>query len=258
MKNGLNSFNKAVSLCLIITLVFSISIFSSCAVKPYDSPQMQNTEQATIVITSTPAPATPTPTDEPTPTIEPTATPRSGPQVVGIYVSGSGGRVLLTEYKTNWNRGEDIATFNTFASNEPLLNYAKYREMLVKEWFSYPDAKDYKIGYTLSYTLYSGEEFSITIRKPSDVQHTEYLEVYLYDSVQQSANAGWYTHLADENIDDETLLYSFKLTPGVKIKEVEKIKLEAFVYKYMDESDFDETTGEYIGTVSYEIDIVRR
>jgi len=44
----------------------------------------------------------------------------------------------------------------------------------------------------------------------------------------------------------------------VQIKEVESIKLMAFVYKYNDESDFDIETGEYIGTVSYEIDIIRR
>lgn len=258
MNIRLNSFFRAISISSLIILVSLAAVFSACTIEPKDIPQIQYTDQATILYTSTPEQATPTVTPTIEPTIEPTATPRSGPLEVGIYVSGSGGRVLLTEYKTKWTRGEDIATFNTFASNEPLLNYAGYREMLVDKWFSFPDAKEYKIGYTLSYTLYSGEEFSITIRKPSDVQHTEYLEVYLYDSVQQYARAGWYTHLADEDMDEDTLLYSFKLTPGVKIKEVETIKLEAFVYRYMDESDFDETTGEYIGTVSYEIDIIRK
>jgi len=59
-------------------------------------------------------------------------------------------------------------------------------------------------------------------------------------------------------MDDETLLYSFKLTPGVKISEVATIKLKTFVYKYNDDSDFDPETGEYIGTVSYAIDIIRQ
>ena len=242
----------------LIIFVVIILLITSCSV---DRKKIiiEATATNTPILTSVPEPETPSPTPTEAPTPEPTATPSSGPQVVGIYISGSGGRVLLTEYSDSWIRGEDIATFNTFASNEPLLNYAAYRQMLTDTWFSFPDAKDYKIGYKLSYNLYTGEEFSIIIKKPSDIIHTEYLEVYLYDSVQQYNNSsGWYSHLSDDLMDDETLLYSFKLTPGVQIEEVESIKLMTFVYKYNDDSDFDLETGDYIGTVSYQIDIIRK
>ncbi len=245
---------KSISIIAVIIL-----LASSCSAEMKNDATLQETATYTPIATSVPETETPSPTPTVEPTPEPTATPRSGPQVVGLYTSGSGGRVLLSEYIAYWVRGEDIATFNTFASNESKLNYASYREMLVDCWFSFPDAKDYKIGYELSYKLYTGEEFKIIIKKPSDIVHTEYLEVYLYDSVQQYNNSsGWYSHLSDEEMDDETLLYSFKLTPGVQIMEVESIKLMTFVYKYNDDSDFDPETGEYIGTVSYQIDILRK
>ena len=240
----------------IIAFLAIMLLAASCSAESGEGAAVEASPSYTAIVTTEPVTPSPTPTEQPTP--EPTATPRSGPDVVGIYTSGSGGRVLLTEYEKYWVRGEDIATFNTFASNEPLLNYAAYRDMLVDCWFSFPDAKDYKIGYQLSYKLYTGEEFKIIIKKPSDITNTEYLEVYLYDSVQQYSRSSWYSHLSDEEMDEKTLLYSFKLTPGVQIKEVESIKLMAFVYKYNDESDFDIETGEYIGTVSYEIDIIRR
>lgn len=247
--------NKAKT-SIIILLIVLMLLLASCYMRPRANVTPQMTVQTTPILTSVPEP-----TPSPTPTIEPTAvptpTPRSGPMVIGIYKSGSGGRVLLSEYQSKWTRGEDIATFNAYASNEAVLNYASFRDMMVDCWFASPNAKDYKIGYQLSYTLSTGEEISVIIKIPSDITHTQYLEVYLYDSVQQYAHGGWYTHLEDDDMDDETLLYSFKLTPGVNIEEVESIKLKAFVYKYSDDSDFDTETSEYIGTVSYEIDIIR-
>ncbi|MBN2879097.1 MAG: hypothetical protein JXN65_05635 [Clostridia bacterium] len=250
---------KKIKIFVLIFLLIGFGALSSCSFSPKNLQLTETPSETPVVTEASPATFTPSPTPTEQPTPEPSPTPRSGPLVVGIYKSGSGGRVLLTEYVSKWKRGEDIATFNTFASNEPILNYAAYRDMLVDCWFSFPDAESYKIGYCLKYTLVTGEEFSITIKKPSDITHTEYLEVYLYDSVQQyNRSAGWYTHLSDDDMDDETLLYSFKLTPGVKIKEVDTIKLMAFVYKYNDESDFDPESGEYIGTVSYAIDIIKQ
>jgi len=154
-----------IKIYFIIFLLLSSAGFSACSVSPKQN-QLTEAPSETLILTEEPQATftpSPTPTEEPTP--EPSPTPRSGPQVVGIYKSGSGGRVLLTEYVSKWKRGEDIATFNTFASNEPFLNYAAYRDMLVDCWFSFPDAESYKIGYCLSYTLLTGEEFSITIKK---------------------------------------------------------------------------------------------
>lgn len=235
-----------------------ILLQSGCRVNEVVEMAPTFTPYYTPIATSTPSPVTPAPTPTATPTLEPTATPRSGPTVVGLYLWVSGGRQLLTEYKSRWKRGEDIEFFNTFASNDELLNYAAYREMLVDTWFTFPDASQYKIGYQLSYVLESGEEIFVTILKPSDVIHTEYVEVYLYDSIQQyeNANGGWYSHLNDENMNDETMLYSIKLTAGKQIHEVESIKLMTFAYKYNEDVDFDPETGRYIGTVSYEIDII--
>lgn len=248
---------KKAIIYIVLTVVI---VLSACRVNDAVESTPTFTPYATPIATSTPSPVTPSPTPTATPTVEPTATPRSGPTVVGLYQSVSGGRGLLTEYEAYWNRGKDIGFFNTFASNDELLNYASYREMLVDSWFTFPNASEYKIGYQLSYVLESGEDIVVTILKPSDIVHTEYLEVYLYDSVQQyeNANGGRYTHLGDETMDENTMLYSFKLTAGSKINEVESIKLMTFAYKYNEGVDFDPETGHYIGTVSYEMDIIEK
>jgi len=92
----------------------------------------------------------------------------------------------------------------------------------------------------------------MTIRSPKDIVHTEYLEVYLYDSIHHKPGE-WYSHLLENQMKDETLITSFKLTPGKEISQVESITLKNFVYK--DDDDFDPATGIYIGRVSYEIEI---
>ncbi len=54
----------------------------------------------------------------------------------------------------------------------------------------------------------------MTIRSPKDIVHTEYLEVYLYDSIHHKPGE-WYSHLLENQMKEETLITSFKLTPGV-------------------------------------------
>ena len=102
-----------------------------------------------------------------------------------------------------------------------------------------------KIGYEVKVTLKTGDELICTVKKPSDTGSIfTYVELYLYDDVHQPDGA-WYSHLLDEQVTDETLMTSIKVTTGEKIDEVQSIYLTVFTYE--SNSDFDKGTGRYIG-----------
>jgi hypothetical protein len=202
---------------------------------------------------STPMP-TPSPAPEPTPT--PTGTPvvhEDGPQIIGIYLPSDGHQALLTEYNEKWVKGIDIATFHAVATNDKKVG-SSTSGVFLAYWNKFENAKQFKVGYILSFTLKSGEIVKLTIRGPKDAPKDpsknfyQYVEVYMYDAVHQ---IGRHSHLTAMKPD--TFLTSIKLTAGSKIEEVQSIRLTAFVYK--DDSDFDPVTGEYIGGVSYTIPI---
>ena len=208
----------------------------------------------------TPAPtATASPTPSPTP--EPTATPVThdgGPDTVGIYeVSKRSDRKLLTTLDHPWVRGRDIAWLSTYASQEPELK-GRYTSLFNNCWNKNPNGDAYKIGYCVSYNLKSGETFKLWIQSPGDAPKDpkkyfyQFIEIYLYDDLHSGVH---YSHLLESQVKKNTLMTSIKLTAGKKIEEVESAKLMAFIFK--DDTDFDPTTGEYIGPVSYEIPVTR-
>lgn len=117
-------------------------------------------------------------------------------------------------------------------------------------WNSQGEFSDAKIGFYISFQLDDGTEISQTVLKPSDAAwFYDYLEIYLYDDIHQT---GWYSHLEDSDIQENTVISSIKLTSGSKISHVGTIFLTAFIYNSTD--NFDET-GMYIGNVSETIAI---
>jgi len=68
----------------------------------------------------------------------------------------------------------------------------------------------------------------MTVTSPKDVEHTEYLEAWLYDDIHQTPGQR-YSHLDEDDMKDETLMTSVKLTCGRKIADVEEISLTAFL-----------------------------
>ncbi len=185
-------------------------------------------------------------TEEPGPTV---AVP-----IIGIYCNTvPGDRPLVTVWDEPWVEKKDIAEFGIFPTNEPTLPNTTLRDIWSPLWESYEGWENCKIGYKLEITLKTGWEYSKVIKDPDDVNRfMEYIEVYMYDDIHQIPG-NWYSHLLMEEIDDETVITSFKLTAGSDYEEVSHIRLTAFVYDSVD--DFDEN-GEYIGPVSYTIDVV--
>lgn len=196
------------------------------------------------------------PTAEPTPEItpEPTATPAPAPHVpIHLYAPDDDGvRHLLTEYVSRWKKGKDIDCFEALASDASTLTGKNFYSICKETWGSVPDPYTMKIGYTLRYTLADGSEIAMTIRKPSDIIHPEYLEAYIYDDVHTS---GFYTHLSDSNIKENTLITSIKLTCGEKIDQVQEIHLGAFLY---DSDALFDAGGNYTGPWYNEIAIRRK
>lgn len=213
------------------------------------------TPEPTVEASAAPTPEpTPSSTPEATDTPVPTATPEPEAEIsVNLYAPDDDGvRHRLNEYVSKWTRGKDIDCFETLISDAETLTGKNYYSICKETWATLPAPYAMRIGYTLRYTLEDGREISMTITSPDDISHTEYLECYLYDDVH---NKGFYTHLSEKGMKDDTLITSVKLTCGDKIAQVEKIYLGVFLYE--DQTRFDEN-GDYIGPWYSEIEIRRK
>lgn len=213
------------------------------------SQTIRSTTEPTALVTAEP---TAQPAPEPTP--EPTTTPAPAPHVpIHLYAPDDDGvRHRLTEYVSRWKKGKDIDCFEALASDAATLTGKNFYSICKETWGSVPDPYTMKIGYTLRYSLADGSEISMTIRKPSDIIHPEYLEAYIYDDVHTS---GFYTHLSDSNMKENTLITSIKLTCGDKIDQVQEIHLGTFLY---DSDALFDSNGYYTGPWYSEIAVRRR
>ncbi|MDD6233870.1 MAG: hypothetical protein PUB17_01690 [Lachnospiraceae bacterium] len=148
-------------------------------------------------------------------------------------------------YSAPWIWYSDIGGFYSFATDEKSFPYDGFKSAFNNWWNSYPDAEVTKIGYEVKVTLKTGDELICTVKKPSDTQSIfTYVELYLYDDVHQPDGA-WYSHLLDDQVTDDTLMTSIKVTTGEKIDEVQSIYLTVFTYE--NDNEFDKETGRYIG-----------
>ena len=201
--------------------------------------------------------ATAVPTPEPTPEVTPEPTPEPTQEVyipIHLYApDGSGTRYRLTEYVCNWRKGKDIDCFEALVSDAETLTGKNFLSICKEAWMTLPDPYVMRIGYTLRYTLSNGQTVNLVIRSPGDISHTEYVECYLYDDVHQKG--GFYTHLSESQMNENTLITSIKITCGDRIGQVEEMWLGAFLYD--SEERFDET-GRYIGPWYSEIPIRRK
>lgn len=207
-------------------------------------------------VVETPEP-TPIPTDTPVPTPEPTPTvvPGSRPDVISFYQpegKSYSPRVRMgDEFSAKWKKGEDIGSFEVVASDEDRLEGDFFADMFGQRWKSFPDADSCRIGFTLRYALEDGSEIQYTMLSPSHVEHTEYIECWLYDDYHREPHQS-YSHI--KTMKDDTLITSIKLTCGKKIKEVREIWLTAFICGSLDEFDADRN---YTGPTSCTLHITR-
>ena len=223
-----------------------------------EAPTLAPTAEAAAIVEpevrETPAP-TPEPTPSPAPT--PTAVPGSRPDVVSFYTpqgKSYSPRVRMGDtYSAPWKKGKDIGSFEVIASDEAMLDGSFFGDIFGAAWKQFPDADACKIGYALRYTLDDGTEIRYSMLAPKHIEHTEYIEVWLYDDYHREPHQ-FYSHLKDSQMKGDTLITSIKLTAGKQIDRVTDIWLQAFVCASLD--DFDEDRN-YIGNTSCTIHIVK-
>lgn len=152
-------------------------------------------------------------------------------------------RNLVESYDLKWNKKTDIVWPSVFPIVEETISKENSKTLWQKYWNEFID-QNYKFGYEIKYTLTNGEQIDITILKPSDNNDTfKYVELYIYDGL--NATTSWFDHLEDNELTDNTVITSIKVTGGTNIDEViSPIILKVFTYDGLD--DFDEF-GKYKG-----------
>ena len=206
---------------------------------------IEATPQPTVEITMAPTP-------EPTPEVTPEPTPEVYIPINLYAPDGDNVRHKLTEYVSNWKRGKDIDCFEALVSDSDQLKGKNFLAIAKETWGTLPDPYAMRIGYTLRYNLTDGSEIYMQILSPKDITHTEYVECYLYDDVHSK---GFYTHLSESGMKDNTLMTSIKITCGDKIEQVQEMQLGVFLYDSQNQFD---ANGSYIGSWKSEIDIRRK
>ena len=172
---------------------------------------------------------------------------------IGLYDRNGSTLTLYKEFSTRVQVKKDINTFQAFFSNDETVTYSgmRYPEYYYQKFNEVNPEKKYKVGFNLSYELNDGTKISQNIFDPSTTQtNYDYIEVYLYDSYKHR-NDSFYSHIEENEYNDETFLTSIKLTAGSKYNDIKsKITLTVFTY---DDDDFDEETKEYRGNSKYSV-----
>lgn len=218
---------------------------------------VEATRATTAEPTTTPTPQ-PTPSPSPTPQPTPTVVPGSRPDVISFYHpkdKNYSPRVRMGEtYTGPWKKGKDIGSFEAIPSEEEILDGSFFGDIFGAAWTAFPDANSCKIGYTLRYTLDDGSEIRYTMLSPKHIEHTEYIECWLYDDYHRKPHK-FYSHLKPGTMKKETLITSIKLTAGRQISHVTDIWLTAFICASLDDFDADRN---YIGPTSCTIHILKK
>ncbi|MBQ6544479.1 MAG: hypothetical protein IJT70_02025 [Clostridia bacterium] len=177
-----------------------------------------------------------TPPAETTAPVTETETPASDLPQAGLYLMTryeKGVRedyALVTgTYDDDLSAGVDLCVFAAYPSLEPTLSGRDMAQIYSEAAAKLQDGGG-KIGFTVSYEA-DGKTVENRILGPADIDEANlhYLEIYLYDDVNQAPGA-WYSHLLPEEVNDETLLTSIKLTPGKDFAAVKNLRLSSFYY----------------------------
>lgn len=167
------------------------------------------------------------------------------PLNISLYLENSlGFERLNNEIELSWFSKKDIISLCTFYSNDEFIKLDFYQNIYKNYASNIENINNYKIGWEISFDTYDKKIYK-KISFPNDTSDFyDYLEVYLYDSLNQEIGA-WYSHLLDEQINDNTLLTTIKLTCGNKCNEITS-NIYVKVFSYNGNDDFDDL-GFYRG-----------
>ena len=143
-----------------------------------------------------------------------------------------------------WILKKDITVLNIFLTEDEYVTGSYYKEMWNKYTIDIDNLESYKFGWEISFEV-NNNLIHKKILKPSDAEEFyDYLEIYLYDCVNHEINE-WYSHLLDNQVNDDTIISSMKLTCGQNYDEITS-DIIVKAYSYDTEDDFDEN-GFYKG-----------
>ena len=167
---------------------------------------------------------------------------------IGIYKLNGNTLTKLTEDTYNLVSMEDIGIFQIFPSTEDTINTTTFGKDFYNEWIKYNTNNNLKIGFNIKYELTNGEKLSYNVLSPSNnFDYCEYLMNYLYDDYA-NAGKGFYSHIEDKDLNENTLYTSIKLQSSGQINDI-KDKIELTVFTYDSEDDFAD--NEYRGNSKY-------
>lgn len=174
------------------------------------------------------------------------------------YYGRGKAREKITEYTNTWKYHTDISSFEVYYTTESTLKISNQQTLFDEYLKMHTDYNNYKIGYNVKF-LINNKEINKTILSPKDTEEIfDYLELYLYDDYHRTPGV-WYSHTTEEEMNEETLLTSIKLTSGKLVDEITSdITLTVFTYDITDtENKAFTENNEYIGNSKYSITIKR-
>ncbi|MBE6155762.1 MAG: hypothetical protein E7164_03290 [Firmicutes bacterium] len=180
------------------------------------------------------------------------------PVILSLYIDNDAGGLdkVGSEYSKLWQLKKDIVVFGSVFSEEDVIKPDYFQNIWKSNASKYTDYQKYKTGWHISFDLLDGTQIDRTILCPSDVSDFyDYLEIYLYDSANVPIGV-WYSHLTMDDMTENTILTSMKLTAGSKFHEIDG-KIIVSVFTYDTEDDFDEN-GKYRGNSVYTVEVYNK
>ncbi|MBE6148904.1 MAG: hypothetical protein E7167_05435 [Firmicutes bacterium] len=169
------------------------------------------------------------------------------PVKISLYVDNTSGGLdkVTDEFRETWRLKRDIVVFGSVFSDEEELASDYFQNIWKNNAQNYENFQKYKTGWHVSFQLLDGTIYDQMIFNPIDVtDFYDYLELYLYDSANQPIGK-WYSHLTEEDMKDDTVMTSLKLTAGSKFEQIAS-EITVSVFTYDSEDDFD-VNGKYRG-----------
>lgn len=169
---------------------------------------------------------------------------------ISLYKGTDEGLVKLKEYKSTWISKQDIIVATTIFTEEDVVSGYYFQDIFPRYSKNYNNIDEYRIGYHISISLENGTILENTILSPKDgMIFSGYISIYLYDDIHVNKGA-WYRHIEENEIKDNTLFTSIKITAEKNIdKIIAPITLTTFAYK---QNEFDKN-GNYNGNSKYTI-----
>lgn len=182
--------------------------------------------------------------------------------VCGIYIydENNACREFVSDvYESKWESGSDIMCFEVINTHEQTIPGRVFKYMWEPVWFTADDSGQYRIGYCVDFVINNSQNGQKTnVRKmifePKDtLEYKEYMEFYLYDDYHQTPGV-WYSHVEQNQYDDETLLTSIKFTAGKNVAAIDgEVALTAFIYDPK-ANQFD-AAGNFTGSSKHTITV---